>query len=151
MSMTDKNSAYRQLDKEILPLVQDCLRNGLMIVLIGATGSGKTVLAQKALPTAKVISGLAGDLKATGVMDSDLIGEELYDKVSPDESIRYRNQALALGHGVIFTGQMWQDVLPHLAGLDQGRYKVFDLNRIWERHGRPYHLPNPIPQAVLAN
>lgn len=149
--MTDKNAAFEQLDNEILPAVKDCLRNGLLVVLIGASGSGKSILAQKVLPSARVISGLDVAFTATGVMDSDLIGEELYDRVSPDESIRYRNQALALGHGVIFTGQMWQDVVPHLAGLEQTRYKVFDLNRVWEKYGRGYPLPNPIPHAVLAN
>lgn len=149
--MTDKNAAFEQLDNEILPAVLDCIRNGLLVVLIGATRTGKSVLAQKALPTARVISGLDGAVRATGEMDSDMIGEELYYRISPDDSIRYRNQALALGHGVIFTGQMWQDVVPHLAGLEQARYKVFDLNRVWEKHGRSYHLPNPIPPAVLAN
>lgn len=149
--MPDKNAAFMQLDNEVLSAVMDCLRNGLMVVLIGASGSGKSVLAQKALPSARVISGLDGALKSTDVMDSDLIGEELYDRVSPDESIRYRNQALALGYGVIFTGQMWQDVVPHLAGLEQSRYKVFDLNRVWETHGYGYPMANPIPQAVLAN
>ena len=149
--MTNKNAAFRQLDNEILPAVVERLRTGFLVVLIGASGSGKSVLSQKALPSARVISGLDGPVQATGLMDSDFIGDELYDQVAPDESIRYRNQALALGHRVIFTAQRWQDVVPHVAALEMSRYTVFDLNRVWERHGRSYHLPNPIPSSVLAN
>lgn len=145
-----KEAAYRVIDNELLPAVVDCLRRGLMVVLIGATGSGKSVLARKALPSAVLVTGLDGAPEKVSGMNGDLIAEELYG-VPTDQSIQYRDEALAHGHRVIFTGQAWQDVDTHLAGLDEANYKVFDLNRVWEKYGRDYFVRNPIPEAVAAN
>lgn len=146
----NKQAVFATLDGKTLPAVLNCLRSGFVVVLVGATGSGKSVIASKALPLATVVTGLNGAFQSVGKMASDLIGEELFDRVSPDEFIRSRNQALALGYRVIITGQRWQDVLPYLAALTADRYRVFDLNRVWEAHGRPYCLPNSIPEPVLA-
>lgn len=147
--MLNKDACFKQIDAEVLPGVRKLLRDGYLVVLVGVTGSGKSVLAQKALPLATLISGLETHRHLTNECDADLIGEEL-DALDVDEVIRYRNQALALDHGVIFTCQAWTQVLPYLAGLEHSRFRVFDLNRIWEAHGLMHHSRNSIPPAVLA-
>lgn len=142
--LNNKNTTYTTLTNDLLPAVQACVQMGFLVVLIGLPGTGKSVLAEKTLPSARILSGLPWAPKPTGVADTDLIGDELFSLIDSDDFIQQRNQALALGHRVIITGQRWPDVIPYLAGLPSQRYKVFDLNRVW---GLP---SSNIPAAVLA-
>lgn len=142
-----KQAAFAALDKNIRPQISLYLHEGKVVVLLGVSGSGKSHLAVKCLPSATVISGLNGEYIAHWEVNTDLIGEELY-KVNPDEFIRSRNQAIALGHRVIITGMTWSDVLHHLAGLDSDRYRVFDLDKLWALHGYVPVRPKGIPSTL---
>lgn len=146
--MTKKTAVYTMFNTKVLVEVQSSLADGFIAVLIGVSGAGKSVLATKALPSAHLISSIdSTSIPSTENMDSDLIGEELYN-VSPDKFIRSRNQAIALGHKVIVTGQVWQDVAAHLAGLDTKNYRIFDLNKVWEVNGIGFPNLNTIPDSA---
>lgn len=152
--MLDKTSAFNAIDKELLPSVLDCLQNGFLVVLIGASGTGKSVLAEKALPNAKCVSFPYNQhdfFKLKESCSTDIIVEEVCLTRALDEAIQVRDLMLEKGNFIIFTGQVWQEVKPFLTGLSSNRYKVFDLNKIWYPYGLRTPDLEPIPSEVLAN
>ena len=142
-STSTRDFAHRLLAKYYLPAIQECLHDGFVVALVGNPGSGKSLLASHALPTATLIGGMQRDTVLAAEINTDIIGDDLFHVV-PADFIRLRDAAMARGHRVLITGHIWNDVSPYLQGLAEDRYRVLDLNSVWSC---PTY--QPIPEVVL--
>lgn len=123
-----RQCALQRLDDIVLPAVKDELSAGRLVVLIGATGVGKSVLAEKALPDSV-------PMPRDGMLENDEIEGIIGDEISgcdPELIIKVRNRALGAGIKILLTGQRWRDIAPFLCGLEVYRYRIFNLDASWD-------------------
>ena len=91
--------------------ILNCLSKGIVVVLVGKSGSGKTSMLRSISPQ---------------LGSEDYVFEEIWTH-RVTQFIQKRNYALKLGGRVVFTCQVESDATPYLKGLEPSEYKLFKM------------------------
>ena len=118
-------TAWRKINTRILPDVKKALQDGRLVFVIGMPGTGKTTLAEKALPEAYFLEARKHYAGEFGFV----IDEFPYHEQDPTNTILL---ARATGTPVLVLAQSYRCVRSVLRNFPPDQYKIFNLDSLYK-------------------